>query len=311
MSYGARPRVIERLRGGVGPTLIAIGGLHGNEPAGVEVLRAVLGRLRERNAPLRGEVVGLIGNLRALAARRRFLARDMNRLWTPARLEALLPTDPWTTPTTDGAELAEMLELSGELDRTIAGARGTVFAIDLHTTSAPGQPFVVTGARPAQRAFAAQVPLPAVIGIEEQLEGLLTRHLAAKGCVTLGIEGGPTDAPDTAAHLEAAVTLALIASGCVSAATIGPEAAAARELLTRARGSLPPLIEVTMRHEVKPDHEFRMEPGFANLHRTSAGTLLARDRRGEIRAPYDGFVVLPLYQQQGSDGFFYGRAAAA
>jgi predicted deacylase len=310
VSYGARPRIIERLRGGVGPTLIAIGGLHGNEPAGVEVLRTVLGRLREQGAPVRGEVVGLLGNVRALAARRRFLARDMNRLWTPARLEALMPTDPWTTPTTDGAELAEMIELSGEIDRTIAAARGTVFAIDLHTTSASGPPFVVTGARPAQRAFAAQVPLTAVVGIEEQLEGLLTRHLAAKGCVTLGIEGGPTDSPDAAAHLEAAVSLALIASGCVAAAAV-PQAAAARELLTRARGSLPPLIEVTMRHEVKPEHEFRMEPGFTNLHRTSAGTLLARDRRGEIRAPYDGFVVLPLYQQQGSDGFFYGRAAAA
>jgi predicted deacylase len=310
VSYGARPRVIERLRGGVGPTLIAIGGLHGNEPAGVEVLRAVLGRLREDDAPVRGEVVGLIGNLRALAARRRFLARDMNRLWTPARLEALMPTDPWTTPTTDGAELAEMLELSSELDRTVAAARGTVFAIDLHTTSAPGLPFVEIGRTPAQRAFAAQLPLPAIVGVEEQSEGLLTHHLAAKGCVTMGIEGGHTDAPDAAAQLEAAVTLALIASGCVDAAAL-PQAGAARELLGRARGALPPLIEVTMRHEVRPEHEFRMEPGFANIHRTSAGTLLARDRRGEIRAPYDGFVVLPLYQGQGSDGFFYGRAAAA
>jgi len=308
MSYGARPRVIERLRGGVGPTLIAVGGLHGNEPAGVEVLRAVLGRLREHNAPVRGEVVGLIGNLRALAARRRFLARDMNRLWTPARLEALMPTDPWTTPTTDGAELAEMIELSGELDRTIAAARGAVFAIDLHTTSAPGMPFVVIGETPAERAFAAQLPLPAVVGIEAQVDGLLTRHLAAKGCVTMRIEGGQTDSPDAATQLEAAVTLALIASGCVADAAL-PQAGAARELLAHARGSLPPLIEVTMRHEVKPEHEFRMEPGFANLHRTSAGTLLARDRRGEIRAPYDGYVVLPLYQQQGGDGFFYGRAA--
>ena len=51
-----------------------------------------------------------------------------------------------------------------------------------------------------------------------------------------------------------------------------------------------------------------MEPGFANIQRTTGGTLLARDGRGEIRAPFDGLVLLPLYQPQGSDGFFYGRA---
>jgi succinylglutamate desuccinylase len=311
VSYGFLPRVIEQHRGEAGgPTLIAIGGLHGNEPAGVAVIRTVLGRLRERGVPVRGEVVGLIGNVRALAARRRFLARDLNRLWTPARIAALIPSDGWSMPTTDGAELSELTELAGELDRAIAEARGPVFVIDLHTTSAPGIPFGVIGPTPEQRAFAAQLPLPAILGLEEQLEGVLTQHLATKGCVTMTIEGGQTESPDAGAYLEAVVTIALAASGCIEPGAL-PELAPARDLLGRARGALPPLIEVTMRHEVKPEHEFRMEPGFANLHRTTAGTLLARDRRGEIRAPYDGLVLLPLYQPQGSDGFFYGRAVAS
>jgi len=41
-----------------------------------------------------------------------------------------------------------------------------------------------------------------------------------------------------------------------------------------------------------------------------AGTLLARDKAGEIRAREDGIVVMPLYQGQGEDGFFLGRAVA-
>jgi succinylglutamate desuccinylase len=311
VSYGYQPRVIERLRGEAdGPTLLGIGGMHGNEPAGVAVLRTVLGRVRERGVPLRGEVVGLIGNVRAIAAKRRYLARDLNRLWTPARLEALLPPDPWSAPTTDGAEIAELIELSGEIDRSIEAARGPVFAIDLHTTSAPGIAFAVIGTSPAHRAFAAQFPMPAIVGLEEQIDGVLTRHLSGKGCVTLAAEGGQTDSPDAGAYLEAVVTVALVASGCVAPGDL-PELAGARDLLARARGTLPPVIEVTVRHEVKPDHDFRMEPGFANIHPTAAGTLLARDRRGEIRAPYDGFVLLPLYQPQGTDGFFYGRAAGA
>jgi predicted deacylase len=308
VSYGYQPRIIERIRGELpGPTLIGIGAMHGNEPAGVAVLRTVLSRLRERGAKIRGDVMGLIGNVRALAAKRRFLARDLNRLWTQARLEALLPQDPWTTPTTDGAELAEMLELTSEFERALAAKRGSVFVLDLHTTSAPGIAFAVAGATPAHRAYAAKFPMPVIVGLEEQIDGVLTRHLAAKGCVTMAVEGGQTDSADAGAYLEAVITVALAASGCVMPVDL-LELPAARDLLARARGTLPPMIEVTLRHEVKPEHEFRMEPGFANIQATAAGTLLARDRRGEIRAPYDGFVLLPLYQAQGSDGFFYGKA---
>ncbi len=39
-----------------------------------------------------------------------------------------------------------------------------------------------------------------------------------------------------------------------------------------------------------------MEPGFRNIDRARKGQLLARDRSGEIRAPADGMVILPLYQ---------------
>jgi hypothetical protein len=54
-----------------------------------------------------------------------------------------------------------------------------------------------------------------------------------------------------------------------------------------------------------------MEPGFKNLSPAAEGQLLARDARGEIRAPKDGMVILPLYQGLGNDGFFWGRAVSA
>lgn len=311
MNEDPTPRVIERLRGEVpGPTLIAIGGLHGNEPAGVAAIRAVLRGARDHLGALRGEIVGLVGNVRALAARRRFLARDLNRLWTPQRLAAARASqDPWATMTMDGAELSELAELSAELEAVIGAARGPIVALDLHTTSAPGIPFAVIGGTSAHRTFAGEFPIPAILGLEEQLEGVLTRYLASRGCVTMAVEGGQSESPDAGAYLESVVTLALAASGCFAPDAV-PGRDAARDVLGRARGSLPQFIEVTARHEVKPEHEFRMEPGFANIHRTGAGTLLARDRRGEIRAPFDGLVLLPLYQPQGNDGFFYGREVA-
>ncbi len=299
METGAR--VIDQLSGAeAGPTLVLVGGVHGNEPAGVSAARRVLARLRAGGARVVGEVVALAGNRRALAAGRRYLVRDLNREWTPERIAAA---------GADDAEGSELVELAAELDAVLARARGPVFALDLHTTSADGIPFGVVGDAPDSRAFADAFPLPGIVGLESQIDGVLTSYLSRRGCATLAVEGGQNQSAHALANLDAVVTVGLSAAGVVAAADV-PGHAQAHALLAGARGDLPHLIEVVSRHEVLPEHGFCMEPGFANIQRTGAGTLLARDGSGEIRAPFDGLVLLPLYQPQGSDGFFYGRELA-
>lgn len=292
-------RVIDEMRGPApGPTLILVGGVHGNEPAGVVAAHRVLARLRDSGHSLAGgEVVALAGNVRALAANRRYLERDLNRQWRAELVAAARDAD-------DG-EAVELAQLAAAIDGILARRRGPVFALDLHTTSADGFPFGVVGQTAAHREFAAAFPLPCIVGLEEQLDGVLTSYLGRLGCVTLAVEGGQSESAAALANHEAVVTIGLVASGLMPADLPGYEEA--REQLSRARGELPLLIEVVARHEVRPEHGFRMEPGFANIQRTGAGTLLARDGGGEIRAPFDGLVLLPLYQAQGSDGFFYGR----
>ncbi len=133
-------RVIASVRGGApGPTLIVVGGVHGNEPAGIAAARAVLGKLS--SGEVRGEVLALMGNLRAGAITKRYIAEDLNRMWKPARLSAAraLAVDERT------AEVAELVELADAIDGAIARATGTVFVLDLHTTSAAGVPFAVVG----------------------------------------------------------------------------------------------------------------------------------------------------------------------
>ena len=72
-----------------GPCLIAVGGLHGNEPAGVVAARRVAVALEPRADRLRGEVLLLAGNTRALLHRARFVDVDLNRHWARARMELL------------------------------------------------------------------------------------------------------------------------------------------------------------------------------------------------------------------------------
>jgi len=74
--------LIASIRGSLpGPTLLILGGIHGNEPAGVLAADRVLLRIQERRADLRGEVVLLRGNTRALERKVRYIDADLNRQW--------------------------------------------------------------------------------------------------------------------------------------------------------------------------------------------------------------------------------------
>jgi len=289
-----------------GPTLIAVGGIHGNEPAGVIAARRVLAALGEARVPFRGEFVALGGNLAALALGRRFRHKDLNRQWTEARIAALRTQ----APDADDAEDAEQRDLLAAFDAVLARAQGDVFVIDLHTTSAEGHPFVIFGDTMRQRRFARCFDLPIILGLEEQIDGVLSDHLTRRGCVTLSVEGGRHDDPATLERLEAVIWVALASVGlCHKEDLPGWDDARAR--LRGARVGFPPVLEVLSRHAITPEDQFSMAPGFSNLAHAQRGQLLARDRNGEIRAPRDGIVILPLYQGQGDDGFFWGRAVGS
>jgi predicted deacylase len=294
-------RVIGHLGGETpGASLILVGGIHGNEPAGILAMRRVLDRLTSNAIPIRGEMVALAGNVGGLAAHKRYLARDLNRLWSPAELAAAEKDDKAGDP-----EYRELRDLRTAVDRVIEEARGDVYCVDLHSTSARGGAFAVVRDTPANARFAGHFPLTVILGLAETLKGVLTEYAHSRGCRAMAVEGGLHDAAETIDTLEAAVWLSL------SAAAIIPddlrEVSRAYEILDRSRGSLPRILEVVSRHAVEPDHQFRMEPGFANIALVRSGQLLAHDRNGPIRAPEDGFIMLPLYQSLGSDGFFLGR----
>ena len=284
-----------------GPTLIAVAGMHGNEPAGIEAARRVLARLAKGDLAIRGELVAYAGNLESLRRGVRYQARDLNRGWTEERVAALVAK----RPAERDAEDHEQAELLATIESAVARARGPVHLADLHTTSAAGIPFLLFGDTLQQRQFIRAFPLPILLGLEEQIDGVLTEYWTRRGCITFAIEGGQNDSPDSIDSIEAVLWIALARAGLIDGAA--SEVAKSAALLDRRRAGLPRIVEVISRRSVTPDDQFRMEPGFRNIDHARKGQLLARDKDGEIRAPRDGMVILPLYQGLGGDGFFWGR----
>ena len=293
-------RLIGRYGAPPGPRLICLGGLHGNEPAGVLALRRVLATLHATNPPFRGQIVAIAGNLSALRAGRRFLERDLNRGWNPRGMQKA------ETSVGAPAEDGEQADLIAILRKELEGDRSEIRVIDLHTASANGPPFLTLADTTRNRAFARRIGLPLVLGIEEQIDGALLEVITAAGPITLGIEAGQHDDPISVDHHERAVWMALIAGGHIAERDL-PEAASMREALRDAWRDLPPVFEVRYRKAVTGDDGFTMRPGYLNFQAISNGDVVGHDRNGPVTAPEDGRIFLPLYQDQGDDGFFVVR----
>jgi succinylglutamate desuccinylase len=286
-----------------GPTLLAFGSLHGNEPAGAEALRRVAADLeRQRNA-VRGRVVFLAGNTRAIETGVRFVDADLNRHWTDVNIDRnRVGRDPIVS---EDVEQSELLSL---IDSVLKTARGEVYALDLHSTSAKGVPFATVGDTMRNRRFAQTFPVTILLGIEEQLDGTLLEYLNNLGAVTLGFEAGQHEAESTAANHEALVWLALVTAGSLKAADVPDLYKFRRQLTDTMTG--PSVVEVRYRHAITPEDEFKMEPGFENFEPIRRGQFVASDRKGAIYAGESGMILMPLYQKQGEDGFFIGRRVA-
>jgi predicted deacylase len=296
------PRELGRVVGELpGPTLICLGGLHGNEPAGVLALQEVVESLRSAGGRIAGELIALVGNRQALAEGRRFIDHDLNRAWHRERLGRLLKS------TGHGqAEDREQLELDATLQRIIDEAPGRVFLLDLHTTSGPGSAFAILDDTLPNREMALDFPVPLVLGLEEELGGTLASYLTAQGVTVLGFEAGQHDDPGSVDRAAAAVWVALDSCGLL-AGNSRRRAFEARTLLAEQTASDVGIVEVLYRYNIDSANGFCMEPGFESFQPVAAGQVLARNGNATVRAPHDGMLLMPLYQDQGEDGFFLTR----
>ena len=286
-----------------GATLVVVGSVHGNEPGGAAALRKISRQLEDLREKLRGRVYFLAGNTRALARGVRFIGADLNRHWTSENLEKNKSNS--SPQIAEDDEQNELLKIFSEILKT---AKDEVFALDLHSTSAAGLPFATVGDTMRNRRFAQKFPVTILLGIEEQLDGTMLEYLNNAGAVTLGFEGGQHESMEAVENHEALVWLALVNSGILAAEDAADLEKHRRNLL-KASGKAR-ILEVRHREAIAPEDEFEMNPGFENFARIERGQILARNRRGAIRASESGLILMPLYQKLGEDGFFIGREVA-
>lgn len=295
-----------------GALVIVLGAMHGNEPAGVLALQEIF-RMLEREPDInpdfafRGRLLGLVGNRQAYTTRKRYLDRDLNRMWSPVHLRRIQQAEPESLQAED-RELAELLDLiHAELQAVQPEA---LILLDLHTTSADGGIFCIPSDDRASLRLAKELHAPVILGMLDGLEGTLLHYAAGnhfeicgypRYSVGAAFEAGQHDDPLSVSRAIAAVVNCLRAAGCIR-----PEDVDSRheQILKTFSDPLPKVTKLRHIHHIRPGDAFDMRPGYVNFQPIQQGEHLANDATGPVLAPEDGLILMPLYQPQGTDGFF-------
>lgn len=288
-----------------GQLVLFTAAMHGNERAGVDGLIKLFAYLEASSKSnlrprVKGNIIGLIGNLKAYEAGRRYITKDMNRCWLPDDIKRI-------TASPIGALQDEDLEIRQVLDVLIPELPGKtrMFMLDLHTTSSEGGIFCITGEKNEGICLAHELGVPVVLGLLEGLEGTTLQYFdkANTGTDTISIafEAGHHDDPHSAERCYQACIRFLQGAGCLEVSEALPG------IMNDDAGSEnphPEIVKVTFRQPVEKNSEWRMHPGYRNFQKVFAGESLATYEGKEVVSPADGYLLMPLYQAQGKDGFF-------
>lgn len=297
-----KSRLIGKIEGDPkGPTVVFSGGIHGNEPAGVLALVQVFNEIKKRNIKVKGSLLALIGNRKALHINQRFIENDLNRLWTPENIHHLHNggfEDEKLTP-----EISEMIEIDDLLMKFIKGKSADKrYFIDLHTTSSATIPFAAIDKMKNSIDFAMQLPLPFIINLDEFLQGTLLHYLDHINFGAMVFEAGRHEDPLSVDVHEALVWLVLFTSGAIKKKDISNYDA----LMTLLSGinQNPHQVFKIIHREPNNNGSFKMLPGFVNFQLIREGQPLATYNNNGINCQKDGHIFMPLYQNQGLDGYF-------
>ncbi len=299
-----------------GDLIIAIGAIHGNEPAGVQALQLLFDMLQKepsRNPGFRfsGRLVGLVGNIQAFERRTRFVKKDLNRQLTVDKIAEIRKNrakkSSEETPQYKAIfEDLELIELMETIENQIVSYKPErLIILDLHTTSADGGIFSIVSDDLESVALAETLHAPVVLGMVKSVGGSTLHYFNERNTgiptIAVAFESGKHDDLYSTRRAVAWLVHALRSVGAISTHDVENRH---EIILKNYSNALPKTVQLIGSHSISASDEFKMFGNFRNFQPVRKGDILAHDRNGSIRAPQDCRVLMPLYQAQGSDGFF-------
>ncbi|MEO2061732.1 MAG: succinylglutamate desuccinylase/aspartoacylase family protein [Christiangramia sp.] len=289
------PRIIgEYSSGKKGPLLFVTGGIHGNEPSGIKALERVFKELNKTKPEIKGKILGVAGNKKALNKNQRYIDEDLNRTWTQENIDH---------GGRDTHETKEMFDIIRILDQYSEEDFTKRYFLDCHTTSSASLPYVSVQVVNDNDEWAHRFPTYIIRGFSDIITGDIDHYLSRTGMTGFVFEAGQhTDVRSVENH-EGVIWLALREACELDLEKISTYP----ECVDRfAKKSAPPqkTFEIIYRHGLDEGDVFEMQDGYENFQKIKKGELLATQNGQAVKSDWDAYIFMPLYQSQGNDGFF-------
>ncbi|HMP28893.1 MAG TPA: succinylglutamate desuccinylase/aspartoacylase family protein [Saprospiraceae bacterium] len=285
-----------------GPLLIVVGGLHGNEMAGIHAIKQLYKMLLEENYKdasflYKGRFVGIVGNITALLQKKRLLDLDLNRIWLENHNDIAF-----------SSEYKEMIAMQKMIYAFVNDhpKDHPIYIMDLHTTSSPRGIFAVCTNTEQSKNVTGRLHCPVIVNMTDQLHGSMIQYYAThsideRTIVSFAFEGGQHDDGASTSRLIAAMVNCMRSIGAVLPENV--ESHHDKVLREYAHG-LPKYCKITYIHQIEDGRLWKMKPGYYGFQEVHKGEVVAKYNGQEVKIPHDGLILMPLYQENGKEGFF-------
>lgn len=294
-------RIIGQYKGHAdGPMLIFTAGIHGNETSGVQALKEVFDTLETSKPAINGSIIGIAGNLKALEKEVRYIQKDLNRIWLTEE------GDP------EISEFQEREEMTKIMNEVFSSQEKDICFVDLHSSSSVSPPFIMLSDTLRNRELGRMAGVPMILGLIERLHGMLIEATSRSGFPTLLFQGGRNGEEDTVIHHKGLVWK-LLNIKCSLNTSMLTECDSAINKLNRfaPEDKEHEFFEITYSHKIKAGVEFTMSPGYDNFQNINKNEVVAIEDGEAVKLPHGGQIFLPLYQDQGAEGFYIVKPIAS
>lgn len=282
-----------------GPMLVFTAGIHGNETLGVKALQEVFKALEKESPSIKGSIIGLAGNLKALESEVRYIDQDLNRIWLTEETDS------------EVSEHKEREELSETFNSLLASHKGDVFVFDLHTTSSESTPFIMISDTLRNRELSRLVGVPIVLGLLENLMGMFIDATSRCEFPTILFQGGTKGGEDTLTN-HMGLIWKMLQHKCELDTSLIPESQASIDQLNSFafQDREHAFYEILHSHKIKAKEKFEMKPGYLNFQDLKKADVIATVNGKNVKAKRNGQIFMPLYQKRGAEGFYIVRKIA-
>lgn len=289
------PRIIGKYSSNQkGPLLFVTAGIHGNEPSGIKALEEVFKQLEKIKPQIKGCIVGVSGNQKALNRNKRFIDEDLNRVWTEENVEQK------KSETHEQKEMWEIIDVLNQFPKEDFTKR---YFLDCHTTSSSSLPYVSVQVVNDNDSWAHNFPTYIVRGFSDIITGDIDHYLSRTGMTGFVFEAGQHEDKASTENHEGVIWLALKEACGLDLEKIETYPECVNNFAEK-NAPKQKTFELKYRHGLKDSDTFEMEPGYKNFQEIEKGELLAKQNGEPVKSEWNARIFMPLYQAQGNDGFF-------